>query len=566
VYILDAARCPVPIGVVGEIYIGGTPVGRGYLNRPELTAERFLRDPFMDNPNARMYRTGDLGRFLPDGSIEFRGRNDFQVKVRGFRIELDEIAAHLASLEGISDALVLAREDANGDKRLVAYYCGSEAPEPHVLRAHAAAALPDYMVPGAFVHLEALPITSNGKVDRNALPVPDRLSAPTAPYEAPSGALERAIAKIWCEALGLEQIGRHDDFFHLGGHSLKAVEVISRVQCELGAPAPLRVLFSHTTLADFASAIERAGTTRADASNVVCLRSYGARQPMFGIHPLGGTVEYLRLLMPHLDTQLPLYGLEASAWASSGSGTAPAPSIPDIAAKYVKALRAVQPKGPYRVLGYSVGGVIAYAMAEVLLAQAENIEFLGIIDTHPDLGGLPEFQALMSRIEQAEVEQSSAAADELFLQHVIEYLVAPSAIATVEQSLRSDSAPISDRSHVKLSGYPNVMRGAIRMMRATTKALCHYHPGPLPLRVDLFLAKDEVMFDLASAWKALIPNHVRTVKIPGSHLSLMEPQNITTLAFAITTGLAQARSVRAPSRLRELIDVSAYTPAKLLQS
>jgi thioesterase domain-containing protein/acyl carrier protein len=419
------------------------------------------------------------------------------------------------------------------------------------------------MVPAAFVHLEALPLTANGKVDRQALPAPDRLSAPTAAYEAPAGALERAIAKIWCEALGLEQVGRHDDFFHLGGHSLKAVEVISRVQCELGAPVPLRALFSHTTLAAFASAIERASARRAEPSNVVCLRSYGVRQPLLGIHPLGGTVEYLRLLMPHLDPQLPLYGLEASAWASSDPSGAPAPSIPEIAASYVKAIRAVQPKGPYRLLGYSVGGVIAYAMTEALLEQGETIEFLGIIDTHPDLGAVPEFGALMSSIDRAEVEQGSAAAEQLFLEHVIKYLEPADANATVEQSLRNDKAPFSDRSHVKLSGYPNVMHGALRMMRDMAKALCHYHPRPLPLRIDQFLAKDEVMFDLASAWQALVPRQVRTAEVPGSHLSMMEPQNIGALALAITTGLAQTRSVRASGRLRETSEISAYTPANL---
>jgi thioesterase domain-containing protein/acyl carrier protein len=561
VYVLDARRQPVPIGMLGEIYIGGVPVGRGYLNRPELTADRFLPDPFGAESNARMYRTGDLGRFLPDGTLEFRGRADHQIKLRGFRIELDEITAHLSSLEGVSNVLVIAREDSPGDKRLVAYYCGAAAPAPHALRAHAVEALPDYMVPAAFVRLDALPITANGKVDRDALPLPDRPAAATAAYQPPAGALEVAIARIWAEVLGVELIGRHDDFFHLGGHSLKAVEVLSRLHRELGRTPPLRDLFAHTTLSQFAAAIERAGANRAPSTNLICLRSYGRSRPLFAVHPLGGTIEYLRLLAPHLDPQLPLYGLAASGWDGN---EAPPTSIPEIAARYVDALRVVQPNGPYRLLGYSVGGVIAYAMAEALIERGELVEFLGIIDTHPDLGGLSEFRALIERIERAEVEQGAVAADRLFLQHVIQYLVPAHAVSAVEQSLHEESSTLLDLDHlhVKVSGQPELLRNALRTMRATTRALCEYRPSPLPLHVDLFVASEEVMFDLPAAWSELMPRQVRAVPIPGSHLSMMEPRNIGALAFAITAGLAQARPIRIPLRVRDSIRDSSYAAAQ----
>ncbi|WP_332690623.1 non-ribosomal peptide synthetase, partial [Devosia sp.] len=221
-YILDARQQPVPLGVSGELYIAGAGVARGYLNRPELTAERFLADPFSTDSQARMYKTGDLGRWLPDGTIEYLGRNDFQVKIRGFRIELGEIEAHLAACHGVREALVLAREDNPGDKRLVAYLLAQSGAvlDAATLRTALAGLLPDYMVPAAFVTLDSFPLTPNGKLDRQALPAPDRDAVVTRSYEAPQGDVETAIAAIWQELLGIERVGRHDHFFELGGHSL----------------------------------------------------------------------------------------------------------------------------------------------------------------------------------------------------------------------------------------------------------------------------------------------------------------------------------------------------------
>src|SRR5205823_2413743 len=201
-YILDAHGEPVPVGVAGELYIGGAGVARGYLNRPELTAERFVPDPFGDEAGGRLYRTGDLGRWLGDGNIEFLGRNDFQVKIRGFRIELGEIEARLLEHPAVREAVVLAREDAPGEKRLVAYYTG-EAAEVEGLRAHLSAKLPEYMVPAAYVRLDGLPLTPNGKLDRAALPAPDGEAYAQQAYEAPQGPVEEALAAIWSELLGV---------------------------------------------------------------------------------------------------------------------------------------------------------------------------------------------------------------------------------------------------------------------------------------------------------------------------------------------------------------------------
>ncbi|MHB2029768.1 MAG: amino acid adenylation domain-containing protein, partial [Acidimicrobiales bacterium] len=230
----------------------GAELARGYLNRPELTAERFVPSPFVEGD--RLYKTGDLARYLPDGNIEFLGRNDFQVKIRGFRIELGEIEARLLEHESIRDAVVLAREDVSGEKRLVAYYVSHEGSAVSVesLRTHLLAALPEYMVPAAYVVLEALPLNANGKVDRKALPAPDGEAYATREYESPLGEVEETLAQIWCEVLKLDRVGRHDDFFELGGHSLLAVRVLSQMREQLRAEITLTQLFAHPVLCDIA--------------------------------------------------------------------------------------------------------------------------------------------------------------------------------------------------------------------------------------------------------------------------------------------------------------------------
>ncbi|WP_141250341.1 non-ribosomal peptide synthetase, partial [Pseudomonas congelans] len=256
VYVLDTLRQPVAVGVVGELYIGGQGVAKGYLNRPELNATQFVANPFIDDAGALLYRTGDLGRWNADGVIEYLGRNDDQVKIRGFRIELGEIEARLVECPGVSEAVVLARQDEPGQKRLVAYVVGedSSALSAVELRRELAASLADYMVPSAFVMLDALPLTANGKLDRRALPVPDADAYASREFEAPEGEVEIALARLWCELLNVERVGRHDHFFELGGHSLLAVSLIERMrQAELSAD--VRVLFSQPTLAALAAAV-----------------------------------------------------------------------------------------------------------------------------------------------------------------------------------------------------------------------------------------------------------------------------------------------------------------------
>ena len=280
-YVLDPHQQPVPIGVAGELYIGGVAVGRGYLNRPELTAERFLPDPFHPAADARIYKTGDLARWNEQGEIEYLGRNDHQVKIRGFRIELGEIEARLLQHPQIKEACVVARADGTGEQRLVAYFVpGMRVDEPiptltlplqgrefdvEGIKGHLRATLPEYMVPVIFVPLEALPLSPNGKLDRKALPAPEMRLALASPrvYEPPQNETETRLAEIWQEILQVEAIGRNDDFFALGGHSLTAVRLVARMNSAPlpGMPAsqaiPLRLIFEAPTLAQLALALRQ---------------------------------------------------------------------------------------------------------------------------------------------------------------------------------------------------------------------------------------------------------------------------------------------------------------------
>nr|WP_227470626.1 non-ribosomal peptide synthetase [Massilia sp. YMA4] len=261
-YVLDTHGRPAPLGVAGELYIGGVQVARGYLNLPELSEERFLADPFV--AGGRMYRTGDLGRWRPDGAIDYLGRNDFQVKLRGFRIELGEIEAQLLRQPGVREAVVLARPDGAG---LVAYLVAEPAPEPADLRVQLGRHLPDYMIPAAYVTLDALPLGPNGKLDRKALPALDGAAFGRQAFEAPVGEVEQALAAIWSELLGIERIGRHDHFFELGGHSLLAIRLLEQLR-QRGWSLDIRALFAHPSLAGMAAAIELARGAETPAMDV----------------------------------------------------------------------------------------------------------------------------------------------------------------------------------------------------------------------------------------------------------------------------------------------------------
>lgn len=380
-YILDANLEPVPIGIPGELYIGGVQVARGYLNCPELTAERFVADPFAAEPEARMYRTGDLARWLADGNIEYLGRNDFQVKIRGFRIELGEIEARLVEHPAVREVVVIAREDTPGDKRLIAYYTsageGKDAVGAEQFRSHLSASLPEHMVPTAYVCLETLPLSSNGKLDRKALPAPESDAFATRGYEPPQGEMESKLAEIWAEVLKLDRVGRHDNFFELGGHSLLAVQLMLRLQKIIpGHALPLRALLEAPTVERLAVWLESDDKSRPQIlvqmtpGNPACL-------PFFCLLAPDGTALGMRPLAMALDKDIPFYCIQHRGL----DGSAPFNSVQEAARSYLDEIRKIQPHGPYRLGGYCFGGIVAFEMARMLELSGESIAALILIDS-----------------------------------------------------------------------------------------------------------------------------------------------------------------------------------------
>ena len=404
VYILDKHLQPVPVGVPGELYTGGDGLARGYLNHPELTAEKFIPDPFSAVPGARLYRTGDLARYLPDGNIEFLGRIDHQVKIRGFRIELGEIESVLGQHPGVRQATVLAREDEAGDKRLVAYVVpASEAPPTiRELRRYLGQKLPEYMIPSLFVSLNTLPLTPNGKVDRHALPAPEHTRPELEEtYAAPRTPVEQSLAEIWANVLGLEQVGVSDNFFELGGHSLMAVQLFARIRKWAGIDLPLAILFRSPTIKALAEVLDPGSATclisgetiSAIASPVqqwgslVAIQPEGTRPPLFLVHAVGGNVLNYRTLLRHLEPDQPVYGLQARGLDGVQS---PYSSIEEMASHYLAEIHSVQSSGPYFLGGGSFGGTVAFEIAQQLMKHGEKVSFLALLDTYGYPGPLRE--------------------------------------------------------------------------------------------------------------------------------------------------------------------------------
>ena len=390
-YVLDCQQSPVPVGVPGELHIGGDGLARGYLNRPELTAERFVANPFSNDPQARLYRTGDRVRYLPDGNIEFLGRLDQQVKVRGYRIEPGEIETLLVQHEQVRAAVVVVREDNPGDQRLVAYCVPlqDEAITASELRDHLKARLPAYLVPGMWVMLKKLPLTDSGKVDRAALPPPGQ-DTRSPDFVAPRSPLEETLAGIWAGVLGCERVGIRDNFFDLGGHSLLAVKMMSLVQKRLGTSLHLNTFwFGVATIESQAQAI--ASTDASDqSSRVVVMRPGGKQTPLFCVHTIGGgNLFHYSRLVEHLGDDRPVYGLQARG---VDGDILPDHSVEAMAAYCIESLRTVQPDGPYLLCGYSSGGVVAFEMARQLQRGGQSRVKLFLIDSyHPrHTQGIPQ--------------------------------------------------------------------------------------------------------------------------------------------------------------------------------
>jgi thioesterase domain-containing protein len=388
IYLLDSHGNPVPLGAVGEMYIGGMGVARGYLNLAELTAERFLLDPFAGKPDARMYKTGDLARYLPNGNLVFLGRNDDQVKIRGLRIEPGEIVARLTEHSSVREAVVEV-QNVDTNRILVAYFVAqpeslendvfssadSEAGSPLAgqLRVYLSERLPDYMVPSAFVLIESLPLTPNGKLDRKSLPVPKNEAFAHADYEAPQGETEMILAALWSGMLPVERVGRHDSFFTLGGHSLMAVQLLQKIRSH-GLECSLADIFEQPQLISLASKIARPPVFNMP-KGVITVRAGGTESPVFFVPSGLADFSYAISLATHLRADCPIHVLP---WSTIGD---PLPhSMEDMAERMVALIQAIQPEGPYRMVGYSSGGILAYAIAHSLICKEAGVEFLGFID------------------------------------------------------------------------------------------------------------------------------------------------------------------------------------------
>ena len=543
VYILDAQREPVPIGVVGELYVGGAGVALGYLNRPELTAEKFVQDPFSAEAGARMYRTGDLARWLRDGNIEFLGRNDFQVKIRGFRIELGEIEARLAKHPAIREAVVLAREERPGDKRLVAYYTTSlsdgvaiNTPSAEQLRAFLSAGLPEYMVPAAFIALKAWPLTSNGKLDRRALPAPEMDFHPVQ-SEPPQGDVETMLAAIWAETLRLDQVNRRDDFFRLGGHSLLTLRVVTLLQ-QRGCNITVADIFANPTIESLAAKLKT--RERPDSSDIaIQINGGNADRPLFLSHCGNGELLYASALAPHIDRNIPLFGLPAIPADQTQPET-----IEEMATRMVRMIRSVQPAGPYRIAGWSGGGIIAYEIATQLIGAHEQVEFIAMFDSLCPLSNAMARRAnidfndsafLLGLIESAGTESDGRKA----------------ALDSIRARLHTmDFADVVQECD-KLSLIPDTLRyltiTQTRLKLARTHSIAaaaaRYQPHPLHIPVHFFPALDAQGSgnpDLHRGWNDVVPSDLlRITPVPGSHHSMLRSPNVELLGRSLMQAMGQ---------------------------
>jgi len=380
VYVLDSRLQPVPIGVPGELYAGGPSLALGYPNQRETTDERFIANPFVEDSAARLYRTGDRARWRADGSLEFIGRRDDQVKIRGYRVEPAEVEAALLRHPDLRDVAVLARQSATGENELAAYFvAGHRALPISDLRAFVRQRLPEHMVPSIFVRLEAMPRRPNGKVDRNALPDPERgrLEAPQA-FIAPRTPVEERLAAIWCDVLGLTRVGVRDDFFDLGGHSLLAARVIDGIERAFGRRIPLNALWykggTVANLAELLRADERSIAWRV----MVPIKPQGRKPCLFVVHTIGGHLFHYDELARALDPEQPVIGLQAR---DAHGRDEPRRKIEDIAGDCIVAMRERQSSGPYSIAGYSSGGVVAFEIARQLSASGETVGLLALLDT-----------------------------------------------------------------------------------------------------------------------------------------------------------------------------------------
>jgi amino acid adenylation domain-containing protein len=541
-YLLDAHKQPVPAGVIGELYIGGAGVALGYLNRPDLTAERFIPDPFRLQPDAHMYRTGDLARYRADGAVEFLGRADYQVKVHGFRIELGEIESALHEHPIIEQAVVTAWDDGAGGKFLAAYVT-SRAGQPipiAELRQVLSARLPHYMLPAAIVPLAALPLTPNGKVDRKRLPHPGQWAAGrSAAYAPPRTPLELELAQIWEAVLGQHPISVQDNFFEIGGHSLAAARLFAQIENWTGRRLPLATLFQAPTIAQLAAVMQDNEWTP-PWSPMVPIQPLGSKPPFFCVHGFGGDVVGYRDLALLLGPDQPFYGFQARGLNDMDT---PHTDVVEMAADYIAYMRRLQPQGPYYLGGYCYGGVVAFEMARQLEAQGERVALLAVLEGY----AIERSEALRAYWRPQVIASFLRnlpywMRDNLQPDGPYAYLLAwgkprqpvPPPARRMWHGLDPGSIPANDFASRR-----------IRLEVAHDLAMDRYQPGSYPGRVTLFRVKAMSLFRAHAptmGWSRYAEQGVEVRMIGGAHYNILEEPHVASLAAQLRDCLAVAQA------------------------
>jgi thioesterase domain-containing protein len=520
------------------VYIGGEALARGYQRHPDWTAERFLPDPFSPIPSARLYKTGDLAAWSDDGQIQFLGRSDHQVKLRGFRIELSEVECVLGEDPQVASTVAVVREDRSGDRQLVAYLVprNGHTMDVAALRERISRKAPGYMVPSAYVVLKDLPRTPSGKVDRRALPPPtsDR-SQCDGSYVAPRTDVETALTQIWSEVLGVERVGVHDNFFQLGGHSLLAVRLFAQIEKRLRKKLDLSALFQGATVAELARIVDMqdaSGGTR----SIVSIQPHGSKTPLFLLHGLAGTALTWRALVQHFGPDQPIYGFEPPR----ENGTPqPLESIGDMAARYVADLLQFAAQGPYCLAGYSFGGWVAFEMACQLADMGKPVSLLAMVDTGPG-------RTRPGRVTRIWRDAPSIA-------HNIPFWVWDniwrSPTKKLRARLRRETRTLWKRLLWRHQGGKALLRQELEdvvdtdanqlpdtlriVMQAHMEAINEYRPRRFSGRVTLFRARTRPLFhslDEDLGWKDLAAGGVEVIQIPGNHDSILEEPHVARLA------------------------------------
>jgi amino acid adenylation domain-containing protein/FkbM family methyltransferase len=541
IYVLDAHCNLVPSGNVGELYIGGDGLARGYLHRENLTRERFVPSPFV--PDALLYRTGDLARWLPDGTVECLGRMDNQVKLRGFRIELGEIETILCSHPAIRQCAVIAREDAPGDKQLVAYFetqTGS-APTATDLRACVENNLPSFMVPSAFVAMEKLPLTPNGKVDRKSLPVPAQRVSVSNDFVVARDPLEQMLAQIWANVLRVKCVGMHDNFFELGGHSLLAVRVTVEIEKLTKIRLPLATLLQAPTIADLVE-ILRKEHWAPSWSSLVPLRASGSKPPLFLMHAHGGNVLEYHTLANLLDPEQPVYALQGRGL----DGIIPEElTIEKMASAYLGEIRGFQPEGPYFLAGFCFGGLLALEAAQQLTAAGQNVALLIFIQsTHPeafrfkpDVPALHRWWYRMTKRINLERENRSHAGKGYVMERIRRIRDMAHARLAIALYNRTGKRPADPSRLPKLYIFE-------ALQKEHGKALRKYVPRPYGGDVVLFRASKQLsglVADEYLGWKPFFDGRFQVYEVPGHQQNLMQEPNVRALASALDGHLKAAQ-------------------------